>query len=476
MFLKLSKWSLYGAFFAPVIVLYWNFFPFIGGKYYFFRGMTELSLIFLILFWGFEAKRGELLHAVKTFFRKPLVIAVTVFVGAVLLATLFAYDSHAAFWSNYERGEGGFQMLHYYLFFLLALFLFREEREWRIAFWVACAAGALVILYGVAAAGFFSVKDAQGQVIYAFIGPYTNGDASPTFLGRLFAPAARFQGSLGNPAYVAPYLMFALFYLFFAWVRRRGTKKWWIHLGYGALAAFFFLFFILSQTRGAFLGLGVGVMVFLMYLVFSDKRFRRIGIGAFLGLILLFGILFHFRDTAFIQRIPGNRFLYSSLQEQTAQTRFWTWGSAWQGFLDRPLLGWGPENFSTVFDKYFDPRHYVPGKNTETWFDRAHSVVFDYLAETGILGFASYLGIFAVFFWEFARLKPLPHGGSPAHHKEHESRHHFGIDMSAAGRGLLLVLPIAYLIQGLAIFDVLPMYLNLFFFLALAVFTLEPHS
>ena len=36
-------------------------------------------------------------------------------------------------------------------------------------------------------------------------------------------------------------------------------------------------------------------------------------------------------------------------------------------------------------------------------------------------------------------------------------------------RGLMLGLPVAYLVQGIAIFDVFPMYISLFLFSALAV-------
>ena len=68
--------------------------------------------------------------------------------------------------------------------------------------------------------------------------------------------------------------------------------------------------------------------------------------------------------------LPGARLLLIDPSDAAAQTRFWAWGSAWRGFLERPILGWGPENFSTVFDKHFDARFFVPGKATETWFDR----------------------------------------------------------------------------------------------------------
>lgn len=122
MLLKLSKFFLYSSVFCVLIVMTSTFFPFIGGKTYFFRTAVELSAIFLLLWWGFEARDGELSARVKDMFKKPLFIAVSGFVLAFLLATLFAFDSHAAFWSNFERGEGGFQMLHYYAFFSCQFF------------------------------------------------------------------------------------------------------------------------------------------------------------------------------------------------------------------------------------------------------------------------------------------------------------------------------------------------------------------
>ena len=39
--------------------------------------------------------------------------------------------------------------------------------------------------------------------------------------------------------------------------------------------------------------------------------------------------------------------------EGTIYGRIVIWKIAWQGFLERPLLGWGPENYSIVFSKYY---------------------------------------------------------------------------------------------------------------------------
>ncbi len=123
------------------------------------------------------------------------------------------------------------------------------------------------------------------------------------------------------------------------------------------------------------------------------------------------------------------------------------------------MVGWGPENFTAVFDKYFNPNHFIPGQSSETWFDRAHSVVFDYRAETGIVGFLSYLSIFVVFYLDFVRrrLKRAADSG-----KTEASRVHMLLD------GLLVAMPIGYLVQGAALFDVLPIYISIFLFMAFA--------
>ena len=133
-FERIAKWYLYAAVFAAVIVMDSIFFPFIGGKDWFFRFVVELALIAGLLWWAFEARVGEAEGQLKKLFKKPLVIAVTVFVIAYTLACLFGYDMHAAFWSNYERGEGGFQMLHYFRIFPFSWDSFSGKRKTGGAF------------------------------------------------------------------------------------------------------------------------------------------------------------------------------------------------------------------------------------------------------------------------------------------------------------------------------------------------------
>lgn len=445
-FERIARWYLYASVLAAVVVMNSIFFPFIGGKDYFFRFAVELALMAGVLWWAFDSKGNEAKERVKALFKNPLVITVSVFVLMVVLAAIFAYDASAAFWSNYERGEGAFQMIHYYVFFLLLVFFFRDEKEWKTIFKTSLVAAGLMILYGIMA----------NFLQPGFIGAYTGQTAPSGWFHQLVD--GRFQGSLGNPAYVAPYLMFMMFYAGYLWLaaRRSGKSRKWTPWLYGGLIAVFFFFFILSQTRGAFLGLGAGVFVFLLYLLFAGRGRQKKWAGVVLALVVLLGALgFLARNSSFVQKLPEGRLLQISLSDATAQTRLWVWGEAWKGFLERPILGWGPENFSTVFDKFFDPRFYVPGQSTETWFDRAHSIYFDYLAETGILGLLSYLAIFGIFAKEFFAKRKL--------HAEASNVEH----------ALMLALPVSYLVQGVAIFDVFPMYLNLFLFFAFSAYYLN---
>lgn len=448
MFLTLSRLFLYLSLLSVVIVMTSIFFPFIGGKYAFFRICVELALACFLLWWAFQAKPQQL-HGIRALARQPMVIAVTAFVFIFVLASLLAHDPISAFWSNYERGDGAFHMLHYYAFFVLLLLAFRTEQDWRRAFWVSVVAAGLMILYGVAAAASLD----------GFIGPYAS--TSSGFWGNLLGPV-RFQGSLGNAAYVAPYLMFVIGYVLYLWLAARHKFSTIGKAGYAALLVLFALFFALSNTRGAFLGLFAAIVAYALYLAFARPKLRKAIVIVLFVAAVGGSILFSLRNTEFVKRLPGSRVFAIGLQERTVQTRLWTWGAAWKGFKERPLLGWGPENFTAVFDKHFDPRHFLPNEGSETWFDRAHSVFFDYLAETGILGLIAYLSMLAAAYFHIlkSRLADAAH----SHPK-----------LAPAAVALLFALPIGYFVQGLALFDVLPIYLNLFLLLAFIAYRFPIH-
>ena len=432
---RISKFILYLVPFSLIIVSTSTLFPFIVGKYTFFRTTIGLSLIFFFLGLGFGSYSSysngkKILEKLKS----PLVIAISVFVLVFVLASFLGVDLSFSFWSNFERGEGGFQLLTLLSFFILTTLLLNTEKEWQNFFIFWMIAAVLVVGYGILAH--------LGQSGYK---------AFAEFMGPKISAQSRFQGSLGNPAYTAPYLLLSAIFAFYLFINSASKIKKGVLL---ALMAIFLVFFWLAQTRGTFLGLVAGGFMFFAYLIFASKKgkWKFWLIGILVVLLAIGGVLYYFRNTKFVEQMPGGRLFQISLSDATAQTRFWTWGSALKGWKEKPILGWGPENFSIVFDKYFDTRHFIAGQRSETWFDRAHSVYFDYLTETGILGLLSYLAVFVVFYIQFFKWW---------------FRNKGAIDYkNLSVQGLIFAVPIAYLVQGIALFDILPIYLTIFAFLA----------
>jgi hypothetical protein len=179
-------------------------------------------------------------------------------------------------------------------------------------------------------------------------------------------------------------------------------------------------------------------------------------------LVVVVSLLVQFRHVPFIAGLPGARVLDISATAETFSTRTDMWSIAWDAWKDRPLLGYGPENFLKVFDKYYNPAQFVPSQGFGAWYDRAHSIIFDYLAQTGILGLLAFLSIFVALALLFRR--PLSEqwaGGSRE---------------TVVLKGLFLALPVAYLVQGVILFDVLTIYWNLFLFLAFSLYVFLPQS
>lgn len=431
-YFKISKFLLFLVPLTVIFVTPTTLFPFIVWKYVWFRTTVDVALIFFLLGLLFRDNSSAVGQRLLALFRRPIVIATSAFAGIFLLAGFFGVDPSFSFWSSFERGEGGFQILHLWIFFVLLVTLFEEERDWRRLFGWAIVGGVLSGLYGLLAGWGFS----------GFIGP------------RFGESGFRFFGSIGNPAYVAAYSIFLVFYVLYllsAAYRRRLASA-------GAIALFiagigFLTMFFAAATRGAFIGLIVAVAASLLYFMYAHASMRKWLLVVIAVLTIGIGSFIYFKDAPFVKSIPGSRIFDISFSARTFEDRAIMWKIAWDGFKERPLLGWGPENYLKVFDSHFNTRYFRPGEGFGAWFDRAHSIYFDYLAETGILGLLSFLSIFAVFYW---RLFRVARAGAE--------------NPSSFVSALLFGLSLAYLVQGIVLFDVLVIYLNVFIFISFATY------
>ncbi len=428
MFLKFSKFFIYFSLISPLLVTKSFLFPFITGKAIFFRTVVGLALLFFILAWA----RGEIKTLnLKPYALNPLVIAVSIFTFLFLLSSALGVNPLNSFFSNYERGEGAFQMFHYFVFFFLLLVLFKDKKDWLNLLKFSVVISLLVSFYAI------------GQFCEA------KEFCSTDFF---LAASSRISGTLGNSSYLAVYLMFHLFFLAIIFFNEK-NKKW--KTVWASVALFQSVILLNTQTRGVILGLIIALLIWLIsalgLFVFKKTDFKtlKIPIIIFLCSLLIFGGFY------FASKIKpdssAKRFINAldvSYVKSALKDRIWVWQAALAGIMEHPMLGWGAENFPVVSDKYYNPKLY----GVESWFDRAHSIYFDYAISGGILLLLAYLSIFFFFY-----------------------RRLFGFLKQNRGSGdspgflyfsLFFILATAYLIQGLILFDVLPIYLVLFLFLA----------
>lgn len=346
-----------GIFILPVTVLIVAeslFFPFITGKNFFFRILVEiifgLWLILVIYDKKYRPQKSWILYFLSAFLL------------VLILSTIFGANPYRSFWSNYERMEGLITFLHLFAYFLILVSVLNKEKLWKIFFHISLGISIIVSLYGLfQMAGKLEIH--QGGV--------------------------RLDATLGNASYLAIYMVFHIFIALWYFFKEKNWYKWF----YVPIIILETIILYNTATRGTILGFIGGLFItFFIIGIFSESKKAKISAAGVLALILvLTGSFWMFKSSDFIKQSPVlSRFSGISLEETTTQPRFVIWKMSWEGFKERPILGWGPENYNLVFNKYYEPILY----KQEPWFDRAHNVFFDRLTTNGILGLLAYLGFF----------------------------------------------------------------------------------
>ena len=357
--------------FIPFIVLSSStFFPYIVGKNFAFRILVEIMLsAYLVLVAIDPAYRPKITK------KSYLLGALAVFIGIITLAAIFGANPEKSFWSNFERMEGVVTYLHLFVYFVIASTVLSVRGMWRPYLNLHLFAGVIMGIYGV----------------LQWAGDLT-----------IVQDGMRVNGTLGNAAYLGTYALLNIFLAAFFLARESFTttgEK--VRVGiYGAIIVLQIFVLYHTATRGAMLGLivGVALVAILVALFEQDHKTLRTGaMGVLLASLLLVGGFIAVHNAQFVKNSPVlERFGSISLTEQTTKSRFMLWGMAYQGFKEHPILGWGMENFNYVFNKYYNPQMY----SQEQWFDRAHNVFFDWLIAAGLPGLLSYLAlfVFAIYF------------------------------------------------------------------------------
>jgi O-antigen ligase/Flp pilus assembly protein TadD len=358
----------------PLIVSGNFIFPFIFPKQAFFQIVVEILLgLYLILALRqpqFRPRSSKFLWAIFAYFL------------IMILSAVFGVSTYHSFWSNYERMAGVISLWHYLAFLFVAANIFKTKEDWYRFFDFSIIASLIEAFYGF------------GQLF---------GVAAK------LATGARVDGTIGNASFLGGYMLVNALFAFWLLLEKKNIN--WRIFYVVAMAIDLFILYE-TQTRGAMLALIFGLFILAIFFIFAPQRalaqmpFRRpetlkkYAIAAILLLFISAGLAVNFRGSSFIKSHPTiSRLANISFQETTSRTRLLAWKMSLKGFKERPIFGWGMENYNVLFNKYYDPDLYP----VESWFDRAHNAFLDVLVHTGLIGFTAYGLFFILAFWSLWR-------------------------------------------------------------------------
>ncbi len=413
-YIKWLEYIVIGAIvFALITPLFLNtsyYFPYISSKIFVFRSVVEIGFAVYVFLALIDKNARPKLNF--------LFVSVTAYLFAITISSFFGVNFSKSFWGTVERGEGLVTFFHIYALFVMIIGVLREKRHWKIVLLTSFCTSVLTAFYAI------------GQLMGVSWIVNTTG--------------ARLSSTVGNSSFFAGYLLMNVFIGIYA-VRDLVKQKWAQVLSVSGVLVNVFVIFQ-TQTRGAVLGLVIGILFLAIVSIIAEKNKKlRAMWASVVGLVLVLILsVIVFRDSAFIKESRAlHRFANISLTDTTTVSRLLTWEASLKAFADRPVFGWGYENYNIAFDKYFPTPIYQDG-GSQIWFDRAHNIALDQLVMFGVMGFVAYVVMIGgVLFVLIRRIRFL------GYQKSYQSY-------------ALIALIIAYVTQNLFVFDTLPTQMTLY--------------
>ena len=371
-------------------------FPYVVGKALWSRTLIEIAFgLWIILLLRDSSYRPP---------KSWTLAALGVYVLIALLATFFSVSPTRSLWSTYERMQGWVDLLHWATFVVVLVSTHRTWAHWRTLLNFNLGVGILIALLGLTQ--FLDIR------VFEYL-QYRN----------------RLDITLGNPTYVGGYMLVNFFiaagFLAESFLdrsasetrgraverrRRRRVQQsgglssippeqlwraFWV-----AAIALSLTMVLLSGTRSAAIALVAGILAFSIgYALWGgSRRLRTTAIGTtavVAALVSLVTIFILVRAGTDVERIdlPGTmveRLLNTGVRDRSAEGRIAAAEVGWQAFLDRPLLGWGPENYTVGYDRHVGPDAFAKGAAS---FDQAHNKLIEELTTKGLLGLLGYLAL-----------------------------------------------------------------------------------
>ncbi len=368
-----------GAIASIFILVLFNFPPLFSPsafpKALFFRIIFS-SLLLLLAYDVFFKKNASVFRKTikkiraekKPFFYIPLVL-----LSFLTISLFFSVDLNFSIFGDPSRG-GGF--LNFFLLILFSYFLFfvlnkeNWKTVWNIIFFTGVVATFIAFL--------------QWQEL---------------FDGLIVAQTRRPYASFGNPTIFGTYLSILVFPLTAFLLKEKDKTK---RIFYSASLFIIIFGVLLTYTRAAILGIIVGAVYFMLFLPRKEKVFRFLKVG-FLSFFLVSSLGLYYVNTAPLPSfVENNDFLHGlagrmEVQRALEDPRIGGFIIGWNAIMEKPLTGYGAENFSYAFDRNYHPDTPFIDRDIP-WWDKAHNLPIEIGTWGGFPALISLLLIFISLF------------------------------------------------------------------------------
>ena len=370
-------------------------FPYLVGKGLLFRCIVEVVFV-----------AWTVLAVLNPAYRPPrslLLGLLAVALGVALASALLGVSVVRSLFSTYERMGGVLEQAHWFAFAVVLVSVVRMA-QWRLLLQANLIAGTVIALWAVgqhfdveallssgSKEGYGKITATLGNPIHLGAYVLVNSVVAAGFFVDALSRAMSTSAEVSAPVDESRRQQVR-------GDRLRTVLPWLSTLFWGACALLGAWVVTLTAARSAFLGLIAGFAAVAVLFAYLERGRVRLAVGAAAGLLAAGVVVFLLMVTT-LERPSDSQWTRSAnplvertlaFSKRTVETRLAAWDAAAKGFVERPVLGWGPENYVVVLG-----RHGAEMGAEMRIHDNAHGRLAEELATKGALGVVSHLAVWA---------------------------------------------------------------------------------
>ena len=380
---------------TPLIISTSTLFPFIVGKAIFARSIIEIIFaLWLILIIYHPQHRPS-----KSWVIGSLAIGVSVSV----ITSFTGVSSTRSMWSTLERMNGVIDQAHWLAFILVTGSVFRSISNWKVLFTLNLGVAGLISSIGL------------GQY-YGILNLFIEG------LGSIHS-TTYIESTLGNSSFMGTYTMvnsvLGIGLILQSFDRKKLSQQTPNHVNNNSikqgkskrkklylLQTFWIINTLLcvwslwlTASRGSLFSLGLGSIILITWYIIWKTNRILIGIlcVALLLLLMTTTLIMIARGSTVIEDTDNSYSMivrvFDPEVDSSYSRRIAALKTTINAYAEKPVFGWGPENYIVPWGKYYNPE--LPDDDVPP-FDAAHNKIVEELITKGTIGLSSYILIWSI--------------------------------------------------------------------------------